>query len=108
MATIRVTGIEPNRIGVWQRNAAHFGGTAYVCYGMVVDVADTDEVLERIGNGLLALSEATPTPPWIGYDSLNAGDIITQIAALGDIEKIITRQYEAANQNRTSVMNVLA
>lgn len=107
MATITVAGVEANRICLWERNAAHPGGMAYVAYNMVVQVADTAEVLVRINNGLLALSSDPTTPPWAGYDAMNATDTIAQIATLGDIEKIVTRQYEAANQSRTSVINAL-
>lgn len=108
MATITVAGIEANRVDLWEKNILHPGGTGYVCYGMVVQVADTAEVLERIDNGLLALSGAATTKPWVGYDALNAGDTITQIATLGDVEKIVTRQYEAANQARPTVLDALA
>lgn len=107
MAIITVIGIEPNRICLWQRDPAHPGGEAYVAYGMVVQVADTPEVLERINNGLLGITAAATTPPWTGYDALDAATVIAHIALLGDVERIVTRQYEAANQNRSTVLDAL-
>lgn len=107
MAIITVLGVEPNRVCLWQRDPAHPGSEAYVADGMVVQVADTPEVLERINNGLLAVSALATTIPWTGYDSLDVATVVAHIALLGDVERICTRQYESANQNRAAVIAAL-
>lgn len=105
MELITVKAAQTGRVALWERNPAHPGGEVFVAGDLVVQVALTPEVQTRLNNGLLLLVETAPAgPPWDGYDDMDAAAIVERLAGMGDTERIVVRQYEAAHQNRPEVM----
>lgn len=96
------------RLALWQKHPDHPGGEAFVAPGMIVRVAPTDEVLTRINNGLLDVTNAAPTPPWDGYDSASVTDILQRLTDEGDTMRVVIRQYEAAHKTRQAILNPAA
>ena len=93
-----------NKIALWERNPAHPSGEAYVADGMIAQVALTPEVQTRLGSGLLVLTDEQPNEPFEGYATMSADKIAAHIEGLGDIERVIVRQYEATHKKRTVVI----
>lgn len=95
-----------HQVGLWQKHESHPSGEAYVTDGVIATVALTDEVATRLANSLLVEVDASEaTEPWVGYDSLSADAVVTRMKKLGEIERIVLRQYEATHQKRTGVMD---
>jgi hypothetical protein len=45
-----------------------------------------------------------PEPPWEGYDEQSAREIVARLSGAGDATRAAVRRYEAANQNRATVL----
>lgn len=93
-------------------NAAHPAGEAFVIGNMVAQVAKTPEVEQRIWSGLLVVTDDPPTPPFDGYDKLSAATLAAKLAAtdkegrplMSDNQRLLVRQYEAANKHRKNIV----
>jgi hypothetical protein len=92
-----------SRVALWERNPDHPSGEAYIADGMVAQVALTPEVQARIGSGLLVVTDESPTEPFEGYTAMSAEKIAAQVEKMGDIERIVVRQYEATHGKRKIV-----
>lgn len=93
-------------VALWEKNPDHPAGEAYVQGEIVALVAPTPEVITRIDNGLLVVlaDDAPLSEPFKGYDGMSAAQVAKRLEELGDIEKVIVRQYEAAHKNRKTVL----
>ena len=89
---------------LWQRHPDHPAGEVYVTEGMVVVVALTDEVQQRLATGRIVQTDEPATPPLPGYDDMTVADVVEALAGIGDIERIIVRQYETAHKNRVGIL----
>lgn len=89
---------------LWQKHPDHPGGEVYVTEGMIVTVALTDEVQQRLAAGRIAQTDEPATEPLPGYDEMTVAEAVEAMAGMGDIERIIVRQYEAAHQNRSEIL----
>jgi glycine cleavage system H lipoate-binding protein len=90
---------------LWHHHPDYPSGEVYVTSGMVVTVALTDEVQQRLATGRIVQTDEPATEPIAGYDTMSVEAISAAMATMGGIERIIVRQYEAANQKRASVLN---
>lgn len=103
---ITVKGTTYNsRVALWQKHPDHPGGEAYVTDGMVAKVALTPEVQTRLGSGLLVLTDEEPTEPFEGYSTMSADKVAAQVEKMGEVERIIVRQYEATHGHRQVVLD---
>ena len=89
---------------LWQRHPDHPAGEVYVTEGMVVTVASTEEVQQRLRTGRIIQTDEVATEPMPGYDEMTVTEVTEAMARMGDIERIIVRQYEAAHENRSEVL----
>lgn len=102
---IRVKGATYNsRVALWEKHTDHPAGEAYVADGMVAQVALTPEVKTRIGSGLLVVTNEEPSEPFEGYGTLSTEKVAAQVEKMGDVERIIVRQYEATHDKRKAVL----
>ena len=93
-------------VALWEKHPDHPAGEAYVQGEIVALVALTPEVITRIDNGLLVKLDANAslTEPFKGYNGMRAAQVTKRLEELGDVERIIIRQYEAAHKNRKTVL----
>lgn len=89
---------------LWQRHPDHPAGEVYVTEGMIVTVALTEEVQQRLATGRIVQTEEPSTAPLPGYDDMTVPEVAEAMASMGDIERIIVRQYEAAHKNRVEIL----
>ena len=89
---------------LWQRHPDQPAGEVYVTEGMVVTVASTEEVQQRLRTGRIIQTDEPATEPIPGYDEMAVTEVAEAMARMGDIERIIVRQYEAAHENRSEVL----
>lgn len=94
-----------SRVALSEKSSAHPGGEAYVIDGMVAKVALTPEVQTRLGSGLLVETTEEPTEPFDGYSTMSAEKVAAQVEKMGDVERIIVRQYEATHGKRKPVLD---
>lgn len=45
-----------------------------------------------------------PTEPFEGYDDLNVGEVVALLAGYGEEDVATIKEYEAANENRKTIM----
>lgn len=95
-----------NRIALWEKNPAHPSGEVFVAGDIVATVALTDEVKIRLRNEFIVATNEAPTPPFPGYDDMDAEAIRTAAAGMGETELVSMRQYEVLNKNRKSIMRL--
>lgn len=85
-------------------NSDHPAGEALVIGNMVAQVAKTPEVEQRIWSGLLVVTDEPPTPPFDGYDKLSAAAVASRVEKMSDNQRLVVRQYEAANKARKQLV----
>lgn len=89
---------------LWHRHPDYPAGEVYVTENMVATVALTDEVQQRLQAGRIVQTDEPATPPLSGYDEMTVAEIKKVLTGMGDIERIIVRQYEAAHKNRVGIL----
>lgn len=104
MDMVTVKSAVTDRIALWQKHPDQPGGEVFVAGDIVAQVALTDEVKLRLRNDILAETKEPTTMPLSDYDTLTEETLLSQLASMTDIERILVRQYEAVHQNRASIM----
>lgn len=103
---ITVKGATYNqRVALYETSPDHPAGVAYVAHDMVAKVALTPEVQTRLASGLLVETTEEPTEPFAGYGAMTTAEIAAKMEKLGDIERVIVRQYEATHKKRKEVIS---
>lgn len=105
------------RVVLWEVDAAHPGGEAFLSGdGRSAQVALTPRVQAKLDTGdLIRVQTGEPKPadppsvvlPIADYDTLSAAAIVKALASLTDEERAAVREYEAANEARSTVLKAL-
>jgi hypothetical protein len=122
---IKVKGAGKDRkIVLWETDPAHPNGEVVVSNdGEFHEVGETAAVKRLIGEGLLVTQAAPvsrqqtppvtppkPAPPWDGYDTLSAEDVIARLPELDNAGRAAVLAYEQSkgDRGRKTIINAAA